>query len=39
MDGMKLALYLLYDSASLEEAVWRAVLSGGDSDSVAAIVG
>lgn len=28
MDGMKLALYLLYDSSSLEEAVWRAVLSG-----------
>jgi ADP-ribosyl-[dinitrogen reductase] hydrolase len=39
MDGLKLALHYLYHTNTLEEAVWWAVLSGGDSDSVAAVVG
>jgi ADP-ribosylglycohydrolase len=39
MDGLKLALHILYHCPDLELAVWWAVLNGGDSDSVAAIVG
>lgn len=39
MDCLKLAFHILYNTNSLEEAIWKAVLNGGDSDSVAAVVG
>lgn len=39
MDGAYIALYTLYNSNSLKEAIFKAVNYGGDADSIAAVVG
>ena len=39
MDGTYLALHIVYNSNSFKEAILKAVNWGGDSDSVAAVVG
>lgn len=39
MDGCYVALNIVYNSNSFEEAVFKAVNWGGDADSMAAVVG
>ena len=39
MDCMKVALHIVYHSKSLKEALFNAVNYGGDSDSIASVVG
>ena len=39
MDGMYMALHFIYNSESFKEALNKAVSWGGDSDSIAAVVG
>ena len=39
MDGMCMALHIIYNSESFKEALFKAVSWGGDSDSIAAVVG
>ena len=39
MDCMKIALFIVYHSNSVSEALFKAVAFGGDSDTIAAVVG
>lgn len=39
MDGCYVALHIAYHSSSFTEAVFKAVNWGGDSDSIASVVG
>ena len=39
MDGMYVALHIIYNSESFKEALFKAVSWGGDSDSITAVVG
>lgn len=39
MDGMYAAFHIVYNTESFQEALFKAVNIGGDSDSIAAITG
>ncbi len=39
MDGLNVALHIVYHTNSADEAIYRAVNWGGDADSIAAITG
>lgn len=39
MDGCYVALHIVYHSTNSREAIFKAVNWGGDSDSIAAVVG
>ena len=39
MDGLCVALHIVYHSSSIQEGLQKAVSFGGDADSIASIVG